>query len=171
MADTTMSVPRPRVNGTGGLTLSSRSLQLLELISVLDTRTVQGCSHQYDWSGFNRTTFRDNNHISANILEFGGMSGRPVGSHVATVDRVQIDGAANSLKVTLPSLQSMKVPREPILIINSKIKGKIFSALCTEYSALHPSMLLPSAASASVHHQALTKFASKILSKIGTQKQ
>ena len=123
MADTTMSVPRPRVNGTGGLTLSSRSLQLLELISVLDTRTVQGCSHQYDWSGFNRTTFRDNNHISANILEFGGMSGRPVGSHVATVDRVQISrrdtGGCTWLTsfpghLLLPYLMANAVQRSPM---------------------------------------------------------
>jgi len=52
----------------------------------------QGHSHQYGWSGFNRTTFRDNTHISANILKFGGAPGRPVGSHMATVDRVEIDG-------------------------------------------------------------------------------
>jgi len=32
--------------------------------------------------------------------------------------------AENSLKVTLPSLQSMKVPREPILITENK--GNIF---------------------------------------------
>jgi len=53
---------------------------------------LQGCSHQYGRSSFNWTTFRGNNHISANILEFGGAPGRPVGSHMATVDRVEIDG-------------------------------------------------------------------------------
>jgi len=31
----------------------------------------QGRSHQYRWPGFNQTIFRGNNHISANILEFG----------------------------------------------------------------------------------------------------
>ena len=50
---------------------------------------LQGRSHRYGWSGFNWTTFRGNNHISANIHEFGGAPSRPVGSHVATVDRVR----------------------------------------------------------------------------------
>ena len=37
--------------------------------------------------------------------------------------------AANSLKATLPSLQSMKVPREPILITEMKAKS-FFRTLC-----------------------------------------
>jgi len=51
--------------------------------------TVQSRSNRYGWSGFNRTTFQGNNHISANILEFGGVPCRPVGSHMAIVDRVE----------------------------------------------------------------------------------
>ena len=35
--------------------------------------TVQGHSNRYGWSGFNWTTFWGNNHISANILEFGSV--------------------------------------------------------------------------------------------------
>ena len=50
---------------------------------------IQCCNHQYGWSGFNWTMFWGNNHISANIHEFGGMPGRPVGSHMATVDRAR----------------------------------------------------------------------------------
>jgi len=53
---------------------------------------IQGHSYQYGWSGFNRTTFQGYNHISANILEFGSAPNRPVQGHVATVDRVEIDG-------------------------------------------------------------------------------
>ena len=64
----------------------------LQMESILSYVEYQGCSHQYGWSGFNQTTFRDDNHISANILEFGGVPGGPVGSHVATVDRVEING-------------------------------------------------------------------------------
>ena len=52
-------------------------------------QTWQGRSHQYGWSGFNRTTFQGNNHISANIHEFGSAPDRPVGSHIATVDRAR----------------------------------------------------------------------------------
>jgi len=40
-------------------------------------------------TGFNPITFRDNNHISANIHKFGGAPSRPVGSHMATVDRAR----------------------------------------------------------------------------------
>jgi len=64
---------------------------------------LQGCSHQYGCSGFNWTTFRGNNHIPANIHEFGGSPSRLVGSHTAQLTELEID----SLKVTLPSLQSM----------------------------------------------------------------
>ena len=35
---------------------------------------MQGRSHQYGCSSFNQTSFRGNNHISANILEFGSTS-------------------------------------------------------------------------------------------------
>jgi len=56
------------------------------------TQSYQSQSRQYGWSVFSLTTFRDNNHISANILEFGGTPGRPVGSRMATVDRVEING-------------------------------------------------------------------------------
>jgi len=45
----------------------------------------------------------------------------------------------------LPSLQSMKVPQQPILITENG--GEIFSALCLEWSTLHISISLPSAAS------------------------
>jgi len=50
---------------------------------------IQGHSHQYSWSGFNRTTFQGNNPLSANIHKFGGVLSRLVGSHVATVDRAR----------------------------------------------------------------------------------
>ena len=60
--------------------------------AVVFISLLQGCSHQYGWPGFNQTTFRGNNHISANILEFGGMPGGPVGSHMATVGWVDISG-------------------------------------------------------------------------------
>jgi len=44
--------------------------------------------------------------------------------------------AANSLKATLPSLQSMKVPQEPILITENE--GEIFShASCGMIGATH----------------------------------
>ena len=49
-------------------------------------------SCQYGWFGFNQTSLRGNNHISANILKFGGMSCRLVGRHVEIVDRAEIDG-------------------------------------------------------------------------------
>ena len=40
------------------------------------SKHLQGRSHRYGWYGFNRTTFRGNNHISANIIhEFGGAPG------------------------------------------------------------------------------------------------
>jgi len=67
---------------------------------------MQGRSHQYGWSGFNWTSFRGNNHISANILEYRGTSCRPVGSHGVIVDSVEING----LKAMLYSLLCMKVP-------------------------------------------------------------
>ena len=44
--------------------------------------------------------------------------------------------AANSLKATIPSLPSTKVPREPILITENEGE-KIFSALGAELSSLH----------------------------------
>jgi len=46
----------------------------------------------------------------------------------------------------LPSLQFMKVPWESIPITENEGE-KIFSALCAEWSVLHTSLLLPSAAS------------------------
>jgi len=64
---------------------------------------IQARSHQYGWPGFNWTTFRGNNHIPANIHEFGGSPSRLVGSHTAQLTELETD----SLKVTLPSLQSM----------------------------------------------------------------
>ena len=66
---------------------------------------MQGRSHQYGWSGFNQTTFGDNNHISPNILEFDGVPGRPVDSHTATVDRVEIDDCKQFEIVTSQSLK------------------------------------------------------------------
>jgi len=56
------------------------------------------------------------NHISANIHEFGGAPIRPVGSHMVMVDKARDRWLQSSLKATLGSLQSTKVPREPILI-------------------------------------------------------
>jgi len=50
---------------------------------------LQGRSHRSGWSGFNPTTFRGNNHISANIHKFGGTLSGPVGSHVATAHRAR----------------------------------------------------------------------------------
>jgi len=64
---------------------------------------IQARSHQYGWPGFNWTTFRGNNHIPANIHKFGGSPSRLVGSHTAQLTELETD----SLKVTLPSLQSM----------------------------------------------------------------
>ena len=73
-------------------------------------------SHQYGWSVFNRTSFRGNNHISANILKFGATSCRAVGSHVVIVESrdwwLQIVWKQRFSF----SLQSLSVPREPILI-------------------------------------------------------
>jgi len=77
---------------------------------------------------FNWSTFRGNNHISANILKFSGVPGRP---YKATWPQLteETSMATNSLKATLPSLQSTKVQREPILIThhdNPKMKVKKF---------------------------------------------
>ena len=91
--------------------LSISHAQKLLAPTVYQLREIQQCrSHQYSWSGFNRTTFRGNSH---NILEFGSTPGRPV--DMATVDRVEIDGC-KQFKVTLPNLRSTQVPQEPILI-------------------------------------------------------
>ena len=77
---------------------------------------LQGRSHQYSWSGFNWTTFQDNNYISANIHEFGGVLGRTIGSHVATVDRARDRWLQIVWKQCFLVFQYMKVPREPIQI-------------------------------------------------------
>ena len=60
--------------------------------SIVIYTYLQGRSHQCSWSGFNWTTFRGNNHILASILEVDGVPSRPVGNHMATVDRVETDG-------------------------------------------------------------------------------
>ena len=51
--------------------------------------------------------------------------------------------AANSLKATLPSPQSTKMPREPILIAKNEGEN-FFSALRAEFSSLRASMLAAS---------------------------
>jgi len=57
----------------------------------------------------------------------------PQFSGMATVDRARDRWpAANSLKATLPSLQSTKVPREPILITENEGE-KNFPALRAEF--------------------------------------
>jgi len=91
-----------------------------------------GRSHRSDWSGFNPTTFRGNNHISANIHGFGGARSRLVGSHVATVDRA-------SSKVTLPSLR-----------LTQKWRWNFSYALCSKWSALRATTHLCAAAFGSV---------------------
>jgi len=40
--------------------------------------------------------------------------------------------AANSLKATLPSLQSTKMPQEPILITENEGEILFFATLCAE---------------------------------------
>ena len=51
-------------------------------------------------------------YISANIHEFGGAPGTPIGSHMATVDRARDQW----LQIVCTSVQSTKVPQEPSLI-------------------------------------------------------
>jgi len=56
--------------------------------------------------------------------------------------------ASNSLKATLPSLQSTKVLREPMCtLITENEHEKKFSMQSVEWSALHTSISLPSAVS------------------------
>ena len=92
---------------------------------------IQGRSHQYSWSGFNRTTFRGSDHIAANILQFGGAPGLAATWPQLTEQRSM---AANSLNSTLPSRQSTKVPRDSILI-TKKIKAKNFARTTRLYPA------------------------------------
>jgi len=99
---------------------------------TLSAPIIRGHSHWYGWSGFNWTTFEATTTF---LPIFTNSAARPADQLAATRPQLT-EPEIDSLKATLPNLQSAKVSWDPILI-TEKWRWKNFPRFCAEGLALY----------------------------------